>query len=62
MVHDAGVAQNGSGFDPSVAEAAAAEITAAGGIAAAFSENLKEPSASHRVVEFAIFRSVESMP
>jgi NAD(P)-dependent dehydrogenase (short-subunit alcohol dehydrogenase family) len=56
VVHDAGVAQDGSGFDPSVAEAVAAEITAASGIAAAFSENLEDPSACSRVVEFAVSR------
>ena len=35
VVHDAGVAQDGSGFDPSVADAVVAEITEAGGAAAA---------------------------
>jgi NAD(P)-dependent dehydrogenase (short-subunit alcohol dehydrogenase family) len=35
VAHDAGVAQDGSGFDPSVADAVVAEIYAAGGVAAA---------------------------
>ena len=36
VVHDAGVAQDGSGFEPSVADAVVAEITADGGTAAAW--------------------------
>ena len=56
VVHDAGVAQDGSGYDPSVAEAVTDEITAAGGIAAPFSENLEDPTGCGRVVEFAISR------
>src|ERR1700731_77887 len=56
VVHDAGVAQDGSGFDPSVAEAVADEITAAGGIAAPFTENLEDPTMCGRVVEFALSR------
>ncbi len=34
VVHDAGVALDGTGFDPGVADAAVQEITAAGGKAA----------------------------
>jgi NAD(P)-dependent dehydrogenase (short-subunit alcohol dehydrogenase family) len=56
VVHDAGVAQDGSGFDPSVADAVVAEITAAGGNAAACHENLEEGAACARVVEFAVAR------
>ncbi len=56
VVHDAGVAQDGSGFDPSVADAVAAEITAAGGIAAACYENLEDVAACGRVVEFVVTR------
>jgi NAD(P)-dependent dehydrogenase (short-subunit alcohol dehydrogenase family) len=37
VVHDAGVAQDGDGFDPSVADTLVAEINAAGGTAAACS-------------------------
>jgi NAD(P)-dependent dehydrogenase (short-subunit alcohol dehydrogenase family) len=56
VVHDAGVAQDGSGFDPSVADAVVAEITAVGGTAAACHENLEDAAACRRVVEFAIAR------
>jgi NAD(P)-dependent dehydrogenase (short-subunit alcohol dehydrogenase family) len=54
VVHDAGVAQDGSGFDPSVADAVVAEINAAGGVAAACYENLEDPGAGQRVIEFAV--------
>jgi NAD(P)-dependent dehydrogenase (short-subunit alcohol dehydrogenase family) len=56
VVHDAGVAQDGSGFDPSVADAAVSEITATGGTAAACYENLADAAACERVVEFAVAR------
>ena len=56
VVHDAGVAQDGSGFDPSIADATVAAITAAGGTAAACYENLEDATACGRVVEFAIAR------
>jgi NAD(P)-dependent dehydrogenase (short-subunit alcohol dehydrogenase family) len=56
VVHDAGVAQDGSGFDPSVADAVVAEIAAAGGTAAASYENLEDAAACRRVVEFAVGR------
>jgi len=56
VVHDAGVAQDGSGFDPSVADAVVSEITAIGGTAAACHENLEDAVACRRVVEFAIAR------
>jgi NAD(P)-dependent dehydrogenase (short-subunit alcohol dehydrogenase family) len=56
VVHDAGVAQDGSGFDPSVADAVVSEITAAGGAAAACHENLEEGAACARVIEFAVAR------
>jgi NAD(P)-dependent dehydrogenase (short-subunit alcohol dehydrogenase family) len=56
VVHDAGVAQDGSGFDPSVAEAVVAEIGADGGNAAAFCDNLEDPAACSGVVEFAVSR------
>ncbi len=54
IVHDAGVAQDGTGFDPSVANAVVAEINAAGGVAAACYENLEESGAGERIIEFAI--------
>jgi NAD(P)-dependent dehydrogenase (short-subunit alcohol dehydrogenase family) len=56
VVHDAGVAQDGSGFDPSVADTVVAEIAAAGGTAAACYENLQNAAACARVVEFAVAR------
>jgi NAD(P)-dependent dehydrogenase (short-subunit alcohol dehydrogenase family) len=56
IVHDAGVAQDGTGFDPSVADAVVAEIRAAGGIAAACYENLEDGGAGERIIEFAISR------
>lgn len=56
VVHDAGVAPDGSGVDRSVADAVVAEIAAAGGIAAACYENLEEAAACARVVGFAVER------
>jgi NAD(P)-dependent dehydrogenase (short-subunit alcohol dehydrogenase family) len=56
IVHDAGVAQYGTGFDPSVADAVVAEINAARGIAAACHENLEDSGAGERIIEFAISR------
>jgi len=51
VVHDAGVEQDGSGGDPSVAQAVADEI---GGVASV--ENLEEPGAGTRVVEQVLER------
>jgi NAD(P)-dependent dehydrogenase (short-subunit alcohol dehydrogenase family) len=56
VVHDAGVAQDGSGVDPAVADAVVSEITAFGGTAAASYENLEDAAACERVVEFAVAR------
>jgi len=56
VVHDAGVAPDGSGFDPSVADAVVSEITAQDGTAVACYENLEEAAACARVVEFAVSR------
>jgi NAD(P)-dependent dehydrogenase (short-subunit alcohol dehydrogenase family) len=56
VVHDAGVAQDGDGFDPSVADAVVAEISATGGAAAACYENLEVAGAGQRVIEFAVSR------
>jgi len=56
VVHDAGVAEDGSGFDPSVADAVAAEIIGAGGTAAACHDNLDSEGACARVVAFAVAR------
>jgi NAD(P)-dependent dehydrogenase (short-subunit alcohol dehydrogenase family) len=54
VVHDAGVAQDGGGFDPSVADAVVAEIAASGGTAAASYENLEAAEACRRVIDFAV--------
>jgi NAD(P)-dependent dehydrogenase (short-subunit alcohol dehydrogenase family) len=56
VVHDAGVAQDGSGFDPSVADSVVADIIAAGGTATACYENLQDAAACARVVDFAVAR------
>jgi NAD(P)-dependent dehydrogenase (short-subunit alcohol dehydrogenase family) len=56
VVHDAGVAQDGNGSDPSVADAVVTEITEAGGTATACYENLEDAAACGRVVELAIDR------
>lgn len=56
VVHDAGVAQDGSGFDPTIANEVVKEITGAGGTAAASHENLEDAAACTRVVELAVSR------
>lgn len=56
VVHDAGVAPDGSGGDPAVADAVAAEIEASGGSAAASYENLETEEGCRRVVETALER------
>ena len=56
VVHDAGVSADGGGFDPSVADAMAAEIAAAGGRAAACYENLEDREGCERVIAFAVDR------
>ena len=50
------MAQDGSGSDPSVADTVVSEIAAAGGTAAACYENLEDPAACGRIVEFAVAR------
>jgi NAD(P)-dependent dehydrogenase (short-subunit alcohol dehydrogenase family) len=54
VVHDAGVERDGSGGDPSVADAVVAEISASGGTAAAAYDNLEEGGAGGRLVEHAL--------
>ena len=56
VVHDAGVAQDGSGFDRTVANAVVGEIAKAGGIAAACYDNLAQADAGSAIVEFAVRR------
>ena len=54
VVHDAGVALDGNGFDPSVANAAVTKITAAGGIAIPCYENIESREGCQRVVQAAL--------
>jgi len=54
VVHDAGVALDGTAPDPRVADAVVESIRAAGGTALASHEDLSDPSAAHRVVGAAI--------
>ena len=56
VVHDAGVAADGGGSDPSIADAVVTEITVAGGKAAACYENLEVREACERVIAFAVDR------
>jgi NAD(P)-dependent dehydrogenase (short-subunit alcohol dehydrogenase family) len=56
VVHDAGVAKDGGGFDPFVADAVVAEINGTGGSAAACYENLEVAGAAERIIAFAISR------
>jgi NAD(P)-dependent dehydrogenase (short-subunit alcohol dehydrogenase family) len=56
VVHDAGVEQDGSGGDSGVADAAVAELTAAGGKALASYENLEDRDACYRLVESTLDR------
>jgi len=56
VVHDAGVAMDGSGGDHAPADAVVAEIRAAGGEAVANYENLEDADAPTRIVESALER------
>jgi NAD(P)-dependent dehydrogenase (short-subunit alcohol dehydrogenase family) len=56
VVHDAGVEADGSGGDPSVADAVVAGIEEAGGTAAASYENLESEAGCRATVEFALKR------
>jgi NAD(P)-dependent dehydrogenase (short-subunit alcohol dehydrogenase family) len=56
VVHDAGVALDGGGFDSSVADAIVTEINGSGGVAAACYENLEDPAGGERIIEFAVSR------
>ena len=51
VVHDAGVAADGSGFDPSIADTVAAEL---GAKAAACHENLSSEEGCRRTIEFTL--------
>ena len=54
VVHDAGVALDGTGFDPSVADAVVHEITATGGTAVPCYENIESREGCQRLVEVAL--------
>ena len=56
VVHDAGVEPDGSGGDPTLADAVVAEIEAAGGTAVASYENLETAAGCNRAVEGAVER------
>ena len=56
VVHDAGVAPDGGGFDPGVADGVVREITTRGGTAVACYENLETASGCRNVIERAIER------
>ncbi|MEO8954337.1 MAG: SDR family NAD(P)-dependent oxidoreductase [Ktedonobacteraceae bacterium] len=54
VVHDAGVALDGTGFDPNVANAVVSEITTAGGSALPCYENIESQGGCQRLIEAAI--------
>ena len=54
VVHDAGVALDGTGFDPNVANAVVSEITTAGGSALPCYENIESRRGCQRLIEVAI--------
>jgi NAD(P)-dependent dehydrogenase (short-subunit alcohol dehydrogenase family) len=56
VVHDAGVGADGSGGDPSVADAVVAEIGAAGGAAVAAYENLETQAGCAQVIDGVVER------
>ncbi|SRR6266545_3311210 len=56
VVHDAGVAPDGSGADPSVADAVARDIVTNGGTAVACHDSLESGEACRRVVQLAVDR------
>ncbi|MDQ2718051.1 MAG: SDR family NAD(P)-dependent oxidoreductase, partial [Chloroflexota bacterium] len=54
VVHDAGVALDGTGFDSHVADAIVHEITTAGGTAVSCYENLESQEGCQRLIELAL--------
>jgi NAD(P)-dependent dehydrogenase (short-subunit alcohol dehydrogenase family) len=56
VVHDAGVASDGTGFDRGVADAVVAEIRGAGGVAEAAYDDLVTPTGCERVIAAALER------
>ena len=63
VVHDAGVAADGSGFDAGVADAVVRQITERGGTAVASHENLESAAGCRRVIELAVerFRRIDAL-
>ncbi len=56
VVHDAGVALDGTGFDATVADGVVQDIVEHGGSAVSCHENLEDAVACRRVVQFAVDR------
>jgi NAD(P)-dependent dehydrogenase (short-subunit alcohol dehydrogenase family) len=56
VVHDAGVELDGTGGDPAVADAVVEEIRRSGGVAEPSYEDLTDPRAPERLVDFTIDR------
>lgn len=54
VVHDAGVTLDGTGFDPSVADAVVHKINAAGGKAVSCYENIESREGCQRLIEVAL--------
>src|SRR5947207_7152028 len=54
IIHDAGVALDGTGSDPSVADAVVHEITTAGGTAIPCYENIESREGCQRLIEVAL--------
>lgn len=54
VLHDAGVALDGTGFDPTVADAVVHEITNAGGTAVPCYENIESREGCRRLIEIAL--------
>src|SRR5579884_2929577 len=54
VIHDAGVTLDGSGFDPSVADAMVQRITEKGGVAIPCYENIESREGCLKVVELAL--------
>lgn len=54
VVHDAGVALDGTGFDPGIANGVVQQITAAGGRAVACYENIETHQGCLRLIDTAL--------
>jgi len=56
VVHDAGVAPDGSGFDPGIADEMVQQIAKSGGTAVACHENLESAAGCRRAIELSLER------